>query len=107
MHINNVKSIKSLTFSFPLEKGLYAITGENASGKSTLVACELPQFVRTVQKHPCVGNIYFKRSDAALAAPLQFLSGCAHDCKRRCSRQSYVALQKLFLVCVGKCTLFL
>ncbi len=39
MHINNVKSIKDITFSFPLEKGLYAITGENASGKSTLVAC--------------------------------------------------------------------
>lgn len=39
MRINNVKSIKSLTFSFPLDKGLYAITGENASGKSTLVAC--------------------------------------------------------------------
>lgn len=39
MHIQNVKSIKDLTFSFPLEKGLYAITGENASGKSTLVAC--------------------------------------------------------------------
>ena len=39
MHIKNVKSVKDLTFSFPLEKGLYAITGENASGKSTLVAC--------------------------------------------------------------------
>lgn len=39
MHICNVKSIKDITFSFPLEKGLYAITGENASGKSTLVAC--------------------------------------------------------------------
>ena len=39
MHIHNVKSIRDITFSFPLEKGLYAITGENASGKSTLVAC--------------------------------------------------------------------
>ena len=39
MHIKNVKSIKELTFSFPLDRGLYAITGENASGKSTLVAC--------------------------------------------------------------------
>lgn len=39
MHINNVKSIKDLTFSFPLNRGLYAITGQNASGKSTLVAC--------------------------------------------------------------------
>lgn len=37
MHIKNVKSIKDITFSFPLEKGLYAITGENASGKSTLI----------------------------------------------------------------------
>ena len=39
MHIENVKSIRNITFRFPLEKGLYAITGENASGKSTLVAC--------------------------------------------------------------------
>lgn len=39
MQINNVKSIESLKFTFPLGKGLYAITGENASGKSTLVAC--------------------------------------------------------------------
>ena len=46
MHINNVKSIKDITFSFPLEKGLYAITGENASGKSTLVACASCVFFR-------------------------------------------------------------
>jgi len=39
MNVKNVKSLKDITFSFPLEKGLYAITGENASGKSTLVAC--------------------------------------------------------------------
>ena len=46
MHINNVKSIKDIDFSFPLEKGLYAITGENASGKSTLVACASSVFFR-------------------------------------------------------------
>lgn len=46
MHIRNVKSIKDITFSFPLEKGLYAITGENASGKSTLVACASCVFFR-------------------------------------------------------------
>ncbi len=39
MTIRNVKSIQDFTFRFPLEKGLYAITGENASGKSTIVAC--------------------------------------------------------------------
>lgn len=38
MTIDNVKCINHLTFHFPLEKGLYAITGKNASGKSTLVA---------------------------------------------------------------------
>ena len=39
MKINNVKSIKELKFVFPLEKGIYAITGENGSGKSTLITC--------------------------------------------------------------------
>ncbi len=39
MTIENVKAIPKLQFSFPLENGLYAITGENASGKSTLVTC--------------------------------------------------------------------
>lgn len=39
MKIKNVKMIKDFTFSFPLEQGLYAITGENGSGKSTIVTC--------------------------------------------------------------------
>lgn len=39
MHIKNIKMIKDLEFRFPLEIGLYAITGENGSGKSTLVSC--------------------------------------------------------------------
>jgi len=39
MNVENVKAINKLEFSFPLESGLYAITGENSSGKSTLVTC--------------------------------------------------------------------
>ena len=39
MSIHNIKGINCLDFSFPLEKGLYAITGENGSGKSTLISC--------------------------------------------------------------------
>lgn len=39
MTIKNVKCIKELTFSFPLEAGIYAITGENGSGKSTVISC--------------------------------------------------------------------
>ncbi len=39
MKIRNIKCIEELTFSFPLETGIYAITGENGSGKSTLISC--------------------------------------------------------------------
>lgn len=39
MRIKNIKNINELSFDFPLEKGLYAITGENGAGKSTLIAC--------------------------------------------------------------------
>lgn len=39
LHIYKIKSIGDLQISFPIEKGLYAITGQNGSGKSTVVAC--------------------------------------------------------------------
>lgn len=39
MHINKIKSINDLVIELPIEKGLYAITGENGSGKSTIVTC--------------------------------------------------------------------
>ncbi len=38
VEINNVRSIKEISISLPVEKGLYAITGKNGSGKSTLMA---------------------------------------------------------------------
>jgi len=37
--IHKIKSIKHLEIDFPVEKGLYAITGQNGSGKSTVVTC--------------------------------------------------------------------
>ena len=39
MTISHIKSIKNLSIEFPLDKGLYAITGENATGKSTISMC--------------------------------------------------------------------
>ena len=39
MNVKNVKCIRELSFSFPLDAGIYAITGENGSGKSTLISC--------------------------------------------------------------------
>lgn len=37
--INKIKSINNLELSLPIDKGLYAITGQNGSGKSTVVTC--------------------------------------------------------------------
>jgi energy-coupling factor transporter ATP-binding protein EcfA2 len=39
MKIHNIKAINDLEIDLPIDKGLYAITGQNASGKSTVVTC--------------------------------------------------------------------
>lgn len=35
----SIKCISNLELNHPLEKGLYAITGENGFGKSTVITC--------------------------------------------------------------------
>lgn len=42
--IQNIKAIDNLTLELPVEKGLYAITGENATGKSTITMCAASLF---------------------------------------------------------------
>ena len=44
LNIHNVKFIKDYTMMFSLSKGLYAITGENASGKSTIISAAASLF---------------------------------------------------------------
>lgn len=44
MKIHNIKSIDDFEFEIPTEKGLYALTGENASGKSTVISCAATAF---------------------------------------------------------------
>ncbi|EGR3101495.1 hypothetical protein BAV72_22265 [Vibrio parahaemolyticus] len=44
MVINEIKSIDHLEIDLPIEKGLYAITGQNGSGKSTVVTCASSAF---------------------------------------------------------------
>lgn len=39
MTIHKIKCVDDLVIELPLEKGLYAITGQNGSGKSTIVSC--------------------------------------------------------------------
>lgn len=44
MQIKKIKCIDNLEIDLPLEKGLYAITGENGSGKSTVITCASSSF---------------------------------------------------------------
>lgn len=39
MTINKIKSIDNLTIELPVDKGLYALTGQNGAGKSTVATC--------------------------------------------------------------------
>ena len=39
MSINKIKSIDFIEIELPIDKGLYAITGQNGSGKSTISSC--------------------------------------------------------------------
>lgn len=42
--IHNVKNVDDFEFVIPTEKGLYALTGENGSGKSTVISCAAAAF---------------------------------------------------------------
>lgn len=44
MKIHNVKNIEDFELDIPVEKGLYALTGENGSGKSTVISCAATSF---------------------------------------------------------------
>ena len=56
-HIHKIKSIEDLEVALPVDKGLYAITGQNGSGKSTIVACASRVFFNLEM------NDYFGRTD--------------------------------------------
>ena len=51
MTIHNIKCIKDLEIEFPTKRGLYAITGQNGSGKSTIVACASSVFFNLPMKN--------------------------------------------------------
>ena len=49
--------------------------------KKDLPDLDCPSLCGQYKKRPCIGIFSFKRSGAASAAPLRFLSGCANNCK--------------------------
>lgn len=44
MKIQKIKSVESFEFDIPLLQGLYALTGENGTGKSTIISCAATSF---------------------------------------------------------------
>lgn len=48
--IHNIKCIKDLSIDLPIDNGLYAITGQNGSGKSTIAACASAAFFNIPMK---------------------------------------------------------
>lgn len=48
MTINKIKSINNLTIELPVEKGLYALTGQNGAGKSTVATCASSVFFNMI-----------------------------------------------------------
>lgn len=70
MIIHKIKSINDLEIDLPVEKGLYAITGTNGSGKSTVVTCAASAFF-DMQMNEYFGKtqddsrIVFKLGDAS------------------------------------------
>ena len=55
--INKIKCINNLELELPIDKGLYAITGQNGSGKSTIAACVSSVFFNFPMKD------YFGKTD--------------------------------------------
>ena len=55
--INKIKCVEDLTIELPIDKGLYAITGQNGSGKSTIAACASSVFFHFPMKE------YFGKTD--------------------------------------------
>ena len=50
MHISKIKCIRDFTIELPIERGLYAITGQNGFGKSTIVTCASSVFFNLPMK---------------------------------------------------------
>lgn len=57
IQIKKIKCVDDLTIEFPIDKGLYAITGQNGAGKSTIAACASSVFFNVPMKE------YFGKTD--------------------------------------------
>lgn len=85
MNIRKIKCIDNLTIEFPIDKGLYAITGQNGSGKSTIAACASSVFFNVHMKE------FFGKTDDD--AGISFELG---ESKRRWEKDEHNYWRKVF-----------
>lgn len=64
--IKKIKCIDNLILELPVDKGLYAITGQNGSGKSTIAACASSVFFNFPMKE------YFGKTDVDASIQFEF-----------------------------------
>ena len=76
MKIKKIKSIDTLDIDLPIQKGLYAITGQNGSGKSTVVTCASSVFFNMRM------NDYFGKTDEDASISFS-LNGATRSWKKR------------------------
>lgn len=79
MKINKVKSVDSLEIELPIQKGLYAITGQNGSGKSTVVTCASSVFFNMPM------HDYFGKTEDDASIEFE-LGGATRSWKKRSDR---------------------
>ena len=91
--IKNIKSIKEISLELPVDKGLYAITGENATGKSTIAMCAASLFYRfdTYQylgKLPEDSTILFDYNGQT--------QRCTYDCHGEMKKTGHINIKGFF-----------
>ena len=91
--IKNIKSIKEISLELPVDKGLYAITGENATGKSTMAMCAASLFYRfdTYQylgKLPEDSTILFDYNGQT--------QRCTYDCHGEMKKTGHINIKGFF-----------
>lgn len=69
MNIHKIKSVDHLEISLPVDKGLYAITGQNGSGKSTIITCASSAYFNMRM------NEYFGKTDDDAAITFELNGG--------------------------------
>ena len=94
-----------------LQMGIVQLEGKRL-GQNRILSYKAPPNVNCTslcgqhKKSPYVGNIKFKQSGAASAAPLQFYSGYAHSYRNECICQSDHLLPEKSSVYACRYTLF-